>query len=208
MNKITSTVCALAISFVASGANSATLLADGALNTAGDLTRVSEGASVLEFLDWTVTIGQSAAAALATYSAAGFSVATETQMASLFSAFGMTYAFLPGNYVDLTASGNVTSAQASAFTASVGATFYDAALATYANSAANGPYSYLCVSVSSCSPASFTSDTDISSGDSIVGIALVRTGGISAVPVPAGLPLLLTGLAGFVGLRRKQKRAA
>ncbi len=31
---------------------------------------------------------------------------------------------------------------------------------------------------------------------------------ISVVPLPAGLPLLLTGLAGFAGLRMRQKRKA
>lgn len=31
---------------------------------------------------------------------------------------------------------------------------------------------------------------------------------ITPVPLPAGLPLLLTGLAGFVGLRMREKRAA
>lgn len=57
MKLLMSAVAALTLSFAASEMSAATLLADGTLNSAGDLTRIDTGGTVLEFLDWSATVG-------------------------------------------------------------------------------------------------------------------------------------------------------
>jgi hypothetical protein len=198
-------LAAAAFCVSASAASSATLLADGTLNSAGDLTRIEDGGVILEFLDWSVTRGMSVTSALASYSGAGFAVANETQMSALFDAFGMIYAFSAGESVNLTASGNVTDAEATAFTATVGTTSQNASLATYVDATANSPFVYLCVSLGTCIPSSFSRDADLSTGNQFLGIALVRTAPVEVIPLPAALPLLLAGLGGL-GLMARRKR--
>jgi hypothetical protein len=127
-------------------------------------------------------------------------------MAALFSSFGMAYAFpaTAGGFLDLTTPGNVTPLEAAAFVAKVGTTFGPAALASYADGTGSFSFSYMCISVSGCGPASYVVDSaGFASGNANVGVALVRT---AVVPVPAGLPLLLTGLIGFAMFRRRQRR--
>lgn len=122
-------------------------------------------------------------------------------MASLFGAFGMTYAFTASEF-DLTGAGFVTSVQAAAFTASVGVTAGNASFATYTD---GGVFAFLCISLGTCIPRSYTLGLDVSAGDTAAGIALVRSTNVSTVPLPAAFPFLLTGLAGFAALRRSKR---
>lgn len=191
--------------FAATGmAHSATLLSDGTMNVPGDVTRIDNGDSVLEFLDWSATVGQSVSSALADYESDGFAVATEEQVAALFDAFGMTYAFDPGSYFDLTSSGFVTGPQAAAFVASLGESVAGGSLAIYKR---GGNYVYSCISNGGCAPNSFTNDQDYSGGDPSLGVALVRTADPAPVPLPLSIIFLATALAGsgaFTWMRRSK----
>jgi hypothetical protein len=77
MKGMLSALAGLVMGLGLSGGQAATLLPDGTFATAGDLTRVDTGSAILEFLDWSVTDGQSVATALANYSGAGFRWSTE-----------------------------------------------------------------------------------------------------------------------------------
>jgi hypothetical protein len=192
----------LGAALIAAGtaAQAATLVGDRTYATTGDLTRIDDGGALLDFLDLTVTKGQTVATATGTYGGDGFAVANAAQITALLDAFGIVYAFNPGSFADLGASG----ASAAAFGASLGITYAaNASLGTYAESAGSGPYSYLCISSGDCSAASFTGDSDLSSGDSILGVFLVRAA-VSDVPLPAALPLLAVGIAGLTLLGRRR----
>jgi hypothetical protein len=91
-------------------AKAATLLADGTYSTPGDLTRIDNGGTVLEFLDLTLTDGGfNEAGALATFP--GFHLGTQAEVSALFSAFGIVYPLVlnPGDVVDLGAPANAAS---------------------------------------------------------------------------------------------------
>lgn len=127
-------------------------------------------------------------------------MANATQITALLDAFDIVYAYTPNAVTNLGAS----SASAAAFGASLGITSdFNGSLGTYAEPAGTGPYSYLCISSGDCSYPSFTVDLDLSSGDGIVGIFLVRAG-VSDVPLPAALALLAAGIAGLTLLGRRR----
>jgi len=208
LHRILSAVGGLVLALAVSGADAATLLPDGMYQTVGNLTRVDVGGTVVEYLDWTVTLGMGIQTAVNTYAPAGFSLVNGAQMATLFNAFGMTYGFVDYGVFNLTSAGFVTPSQAAAFTASVGATTADASVGLFGPDASGVSSSYLCISVARCAPTNFIYDTSlVADGNPLAGVALARVAAVPTVPVPAGLSLLLTGVLGFALLRRRGKRA-
>jgi hypothetical protein len=188
----------------AAKAATATLLADGTYSTLNDLTRINDGGTVLEFLDLTATQGLSPLSNLTTYQSAGFSVATDTQVGALFSAFGITYNFVPNDFVVLSAAPG-SEAQ---FISHLGGT-------VAGNTASMGQFiapgfgSYFCISTGGCPLGSFVYNNNVNLFAGDVGVTLVRTADIGATPLPAALPLFAGGL-GLIGLlaRRKKRTAA
>jgi hypothetical protein len=196
----------LASAIIAAGAaaQAATLVGNGTYAVANDLTLINDGGSTFEFLDLSFTKGQSVTAALSTYGDDGFAVADENQITALLDAFGIVYAFVTGGSFNNL---GVASSVAASFTASLSTTFRsNASFGTYANASGTGTYSFLCISEGDCNPSSSTRDFDLSRGNSIVGIFLVREGAsISAVPLPAAAPLLAMGVAALALLRRRRR---
>ena len=197
----------LASAIIAAGAaaQAATLVGNGTYAVANDLTLINDGGSTFEFLDLSFTLGQSVTTALSTYGGDGFAVADEDQIIALLDAFDIVYAFIAdgGSFNNL----GVASSVAASFTASLSTTFRsNASLGTYANASGTGTYSYLCISEGDCGGGSLTRDVDLSSGNSTVGIFLVREGAsISAVPLPTAAPLLAMGVAALALLRRRRR---
>lgn len=192
-------------------AKAATLLGNGTFLTPNDLTLIDNSGHVLEFLDLPTTVGQTEAAALATFSGAGFTLATAMQVSALFDAFGIVYNFVPGTVVDLGAS---ASARAS-FQSFLGATVSNStglgSLGDFDSTGSSmGTRSYFCISTGGCGPASFVNNFGLTPSTEI-GITLVRTGTSSAeTPLPAALPLFASGsgVLGFLAWRKKKKVAA
>jgi hypothetical protein len=202
----------LASAIIAAGAaaQAATLVGNGTYAVADDLTLINDGGSTFEFLDLSFTKTQSVASALSTYGGDGFAVADENQITALLDAFGIVYKFIADG--DSFTNLGVAFPVAASFTASLSisyfsnASFGNASLGTYANASGTGTYSFLCISEGDCSSGSFTRDYDLSSGNSLVGIFLVREGAsISAVPLPAAAPLLAMGVAALALLRRRRR---
>jgi hypothetical protein len=200
---------ALSIGLAAPAAKAATLLGNGTFQVANDLTRIDNSGTVLEFLDLPTTLGQTEAAALATFGPAGFTLATATQVSALFDAFGIVYNLVPGTFVDLGAS---ASARAS-FISFLGITISNpgqASLGDFDSSGSGiGTRSYFCISTGArCAPDSFVNNRD-ATPDFQIGITLVRTNGedMNPVPLPTALPLFATGLGalGLLGWHRKRK---
>ena len=183
-------------------AKAATLLADGTLNVANDLTRINNGGTVLEFLDLTVTNGAGEAGALIDHP--GFTLATEAQVIALFDAFGIAYISPPPNdFVVLSPDpANVVN-----FVSHLGATNIAAGPASLGKFDAGGfSRSYFCIGCAAAG--SFVYNIDVTGGG--IGITLVRAGDIGSTPLPAALPLFAGGL-GLIGLlarHRKRKAAA
>jgi hypothetical protein len=196
----------LAATLIAAGtaAQAATLVGERTYVTAGDLTRIDDGGALLDFLDLTVTTGQSVSDAAADYAGDGFSVATAAQITALLDAFNIVYAFVPGAATEMTAPVGMSASFVNYF----GATLTSAALGFYEDSSSLNPSAYLCISTATCSAANFTNDRAFASqysidGDGAIGTFLVRAG-VSDVPLPAAAPLLLAGIAGLTLLRRRR----
>jgi hypothetical protein len=186
-------------------AKAATLLADGTYSTPGDLTRIDNGGTVLEFLDLTLTDGGfNEAGALATFP--GFHLGTQAEVSALFSAFGIVYPLVlnPGDVVDLGAPANAAS-----FVSHLGATNLGTGSLGFFDGPGFGD-SYFCISTANCGPLNFVTSTFFTVNAANIGFTLVRTGDIGATPLPAALPLFAGGL-GVIGLlarRRKRKLIA
>jgi hypothetical protein len=200
----------LAATLIAAGtaAQAATLVGERTYVTAGDLTRIDDGGALLDFLDLTVTTGQSVSDAAADYAGDGFSVATAAQITALLDAFNIVYAFVPGAATEMTAPAGMSAS----FVNYLGTTLTNvngvAALGFYEDSSSLNPSAYLCISTATCSAANFTNDRAFASqysidGDGAIGTFLVRAG-VSDVPLPAAAPLLLAGIAGLTLLRRRR----
>ena len=151
----------------------------------------------LDWLDLSATAGQSVASALSSNS--GWSYANNTQVSNLLSSFGITYVFTAG----IATSMSPTVPQVTNFQSLFGVTGGSGyTLGGYFNGAV-GHSTYLCISNNICGlGGSFTNDVDLSGGNGIVGVFLVRSS--ETVPEPATLALLALGLLGLGFSRRKQ----
>jgi hypothetical protein len=190
------TSLALASCFTAAQATPI-LIGSSTLATSNDLTVVQDVTSTYQFLDLSSTIGWSQAEALAKYGSQGFSLGTSADAARLFSSFGFSFAD-SSSYVKL----NVSASQATSFTRYLGTTYGDAAIASFSDTTYG--QSYFCISSGSCSPTNFFNQSDLSEGDSEVGVFLVRTS--KNVPEPGSVALLSLGLIGVAMARRAKKR--
>ncbi len=186
----------LAVSPVA--ANAALLLGSATLDSAGDLTQVQDGSQTYQFLDLTSTQGMSQAVALATYGSSGFTVATSTEMTALYNAFGFTYVSTNG-FAPL---GDLSAAESIDFIGYFGSTFTDASLGSYIDLTYG--QSYNCIGFDVCATNGFNNRDDISYGDALLGVYLVRAAP-DEVPEPAILGLFGLG-AIALGLGRRRKR--
>lgn len=179
-------------------ANAALLVGSATYSVAGDLTEVQDGALTYQFLDLTSTQGLSQAVALATYGSGGFTVATSVEMTALYNAFGFTYVATNG-FAPL---GDLTPAEATSFIDYFGDTFDGASLGTYID--ATYGQSYNCIGFDVCATNGFNNFEDVSGGDALLGVYLVRTA--AEIPEPAMLALFGLGAAAL-GFARRRKPA-
>lgn len=183
-------------------ANAAVLVGSATLQNSNDLTVIKDGKLIYEFLDLTVTSGRSQSSALATFGEEGFVVASNVDMARLFSSFGIDYAGRRARFADLGA----TKEQAATFISYLGNNLWGVdSLGTFID--LEFGQSVACVAVSGCLPRSFVSDIDRSAGWLGFGVYLVRTASTEAneVPEPAPFALLGLGAIAFAAARRHNK---
>ncbi len=202
---------AMALSSVGA-AQSAVLLVDGSLRTTNDLTRIEDGGSVFEYLDYTSTVAfDSVAAALDEFGSDGFKHGDYTGVQRVLGAFGITTPATAPAFGSSFATLSVTQAQGAAYTSAFGTTFgSSSSLATYAVSdTINGGF---CISVAggACAPDNFIEPNfdykAITTGLNFspsTGVFLVRE--VAPVPLPASAVLLITGIAGLFGASRLKK---
>ena len=207
---VSGAVATFAALIAASTIQAATYIGDGTLSSANDLTRIDDGGSVFEFLDLTATAGMKAADAEAAYAGNGFSLATYADVTRLLDAFGFVAPTLPG----LGARVGFSGGDDAGFIAALGDTYGNAAFASFDNGA--GSTGYLCISMGTCSPQNFVYTYGGFDGHYALGALLVRSAPTSqpivnrvapTVPVPAALPLLLTGVGGLAFLAKRRKSA-
>jgi hypothetical protein len=177
------------------------ILADGTLNSAGDLTRIDTEGSIFEFLDLTTTQGLTAASASATYAADGFEVASFANLVDLFDSFGFTGAVLPGlGGISFLSGGDVAG-----LGSHLGLTAGSWSIGTFDNG--TGDLASFCFDTPSlCGADAVIGNFDVFNGAPNAGILMARTiGAPAAVPEPSAIALFSLGLFGLGLVRRRQR---
>jgi hypothetical protein len=187
------------------------LLGERTMSSAGDLTAIqTEGGEVWEWLDLSLTRGLTVDDAQALYVGQGFRWATGTDVAQLYSAFGITYGITAGVRRDLSAPADAMERFVDYF----GYTQKDdpflrtsSSLGWIDDLTSATSYTYSCLSVSGgCSPFSFV--TNVSSPsfwpqDRRIGVYMVRDVTASqSVAEPGTLILLGVGVAAAIARRQ------
>ncbi|NIZ59840.1 hypothetical protein DL239_02490 [Sedimentitalea sp. CY04] len=172
-------------------ASSATLMESGTLFSTDDLTRIDDSGTVLEFLNLSRSDGQTISSAVAAHSSYGFAYANSAQVTALLSAFGSTW---NGNTSSSIVDAGTNTAQEANIISHLGVTFGSSTLGYFGDT-----NTAFCFGIN-CGYGGWVGNWS-NNPHSYGGVTMVR---VSAVPLPAGLPLLLAGL-GALGFMRKRR---
>ena len=197
-------VSAIAAVLLATSAQAVVLLSSGELNNPGDLTRVdNEDGRIVEYLDPILTLGLSGAQAEAMFAADGFALATFEETALLGMAFDLGSVSPSSAFSNTFSDANAVKAQA-LINELGGLTDggLNNLLARIRFTASD--FGILCASTNNCRGNVFIGgpSTEEQIANSSAGNLLARST-ITAVPVPAALPMIITGVVILFGLRRR-----
>lgn len=197
----------LALAFSAHTMAAGTLLADGTLNSPGDLTRIQVSpTSVLEFLDLSVTNGMTVGTAVSSFSGFGFRWANGLEVSDLSSAFGISYGNQAGA-ITTTTSNQVGRAS---FVSRLSPTYLNGSLGWVDDLTTSTFHTFLCVGTNTCEGTqppggSFVFNTSqFWPSNPTIGVFLVR---VVPVPEPATYVLFSAGVLSIAVLRRRRPTA-
>jgi hypothetical protein len=169
------------------------------IDTLGTTIDTSTG---LEWLDLTETLSLPLHVANATFGVHGFRYANDLEIAELLAGFNINYAFTPGTYTPMIAADSDVIYFSSLF----GSSRNDSSSLGSYQLVEDGRFAYLCLSIGTCGPRSFTNDVNVSiSGNSQTGIFFVREArppSSTEIPTPVAPALLGVALAALAFTRR------